>query len=389
MAKATSTRGQIIARPRKDGSTAWLVRVYRGQDEDGRRSYRSETIVGTRRNASKRLTELLAEKDSFGQLSRLTRQTVSAYLSDWLDNWLDGVSEKTRASYRWLMESYVMPDIGLRKVAALSDEELQRLFRRLSAGGKSPRTVRYTATVFKSALRHGVQRGVLTRNAMENVTLPKLARRRHELFTPELAKAFLAAAENDRWAALWAVCLASGIRPGEALALRWSDLRGNTISIQRSRGYVAKHGWLEHEPKTAKARRSIALPEFAVSALREHRRRQAEQRLQVGPEYKDQGYVFAGRFGEPIGLRSLDTSHLKKLLSDAGLPSLRLYDLRHFAATLRLANGEHPKIVSEMLGHSSVTLTLDTYSHVTQSMQQQSAARLDNLLFPDSKAQSR
>src|SRR5690349_3097021 len=123
MANAASTRGQIIGRPRKDGSTAWLVRVYRGQDENGRRSYRSETISGIRRNAEKRLTELLAEKDSVGQLSRLTRQSVSAYLSDWLDNWLDGVSEKTRASYRWLMETYVKPEVGLRRVAALTDDE--------------------------------------------------------------------------------------------------------------------------------------------------------------------------------------------------------------------------------------------------------------------------
>jgi integrase len=117
-----------------------------------------------------------------------------------------------------------------------------------------------------------------------------------------------------------------------------------------------------------------------MTVLREHKRRQAAEKLKAGAEYKDQGYIFAEYFGEPIGIRSLSDAHLQKVLARAELPSMRLYDLRHLAATLRLANGQHPKIVSEMLGHSSVTQTLDTYSHVTPTMQRESAARLEALL---------
>lgn len=380
MSRSRGGRGQIIPRNRQDGTQTWLVRVYVGQDESGRRHYRSETIAGTRKSAEKRLTELLAEKDTIGRLTRLTRQTVKGYLTEWTDQWLQGVSERTRHSYRWLLNQYVVPEIGVRKVATLTDTELQRLFRQLLQSGKSARTVRYTATVLKAALRHGIRRGVLPRNPMDTVQLPKLSKRPHPSLTPELAQKFLTAAKDDRWAAFWSLCVATGIRPGEALALRWSDLRGDTLNIQRSRGYVSKKGWSEHEPKTDRSRRAVVLPSFAVSALREHKRRQAAEKLIAGPEYRDQGYIFAGYFGEPIGTRSLSDSHFQKIVERAKLSSMRLYDLRHLAATLRLANGEHPKIVSEMLGHSSVTLTLDTYSHVTLTMQRESAVRLENLL---------
>lgn len=139
-------------------------------------------------------------------------------------------------------------------------------------------------------------------------------------------------------------------------------------------------GWELTEPKTAKSRRTVPLPAFAVEALREHRKEQAAARLKAGEAWNDHGFIFAAENGEPLNTRNLDQQHFQKIQKAAELPRLRMHDLRHSHATLLLANGEHPKVVSERLGHASVTLTLDTYSHVLPGMQEQATERLDALL---------
>jgi integrase len=185
------------------------------------------------------------------------------------------------------------------------------------------------------------------------------------------------------------VLLTGGLRPAEALGLRWSDVDGDRLSVQRALLRPRGGGWQLAEPKTARSRRVVVLPWSTVRALAHHRARQAEERLAVGSAYRDHGFVFATNDGEPLDVHNVSARVFKPLLREAGLPDIRLYDLRHSAATLRLANGENPKIVSEMLGHSSVVLTLDTYSHVLPEMQRESANRLESLLWGQAVSQAR
>jgi integrase len=241
----------------------------------------------------------------------------------------------------------------------------------------------YTApSTALTALEQAVRWNKLVRNPAANgmLTLPR--QRRHEMraLGPEQAQTFLREAEADDWFALWTLLITTGARPGEACGLKWSDLDGNRLVIRRALVWRYRGAWSLEEPKTIKARRTLLLPETTVRALREHRRRQAAQRLAAGPTYSAQDFIFADPTGGPIDIRALARPNFNRILHRAGIPHMRLYDLRHSAATLLLSAGVHVKVASEMLGHSTATLTLDVYSHVLEGMQAEAAATMERLL---------
>lgn len=217
----------------------------------------------------------------------------------------------------------------------------------------------------------------------------------------EHAGRFLDAARRDRYFALWAMLLMGGLRPSEALGLLWSavDLDEGRVQVERSLQRVGK-GWKLKRPKTAKARRVVALPPVAAQALRDWRRKQAEERLLLRAEYEDHGFVFANPFGKPLHRDNLSRQNFRRICERAGLGEYgpepvkpngqpgprkkrpfraahRPYDLRHTCATLLLKKSVNVKIVSELLGHASVTLTLDIYSHVIPGMQETAAAEME------------
>jgi integrase len=197
----------------------------------------------------------------------------------------------------------------------------------------------------------------------------------------EQSRRLLAAAEGDRLEALYVVALTTGMRLGELLALSWNnvDLDGAALSV---RGTLYRSGGTLNiaEPKTAGSRRHVSLGGIAVDALRRHRVNQTAERLLRGPAWEDNDLVFANEVGKPIEPSNLRRRSFEPLLVKAKLPRIRFHDLRHSAATLLLSQGTHPKIVSERLGHSRVSITLDLYSHVTPTMQREAAERLDAVL---------
>jgi integrase len=221
------------------------------------------------------------------------------------------------------------------------------------------------------------------RNPADFVDLPRQARKEMKALSVEEVDRFMTAAAADRWHVLFAFALATGMRPGEYLGLQWKDvdLRAGTVKVQRSLVREGK-GWYFSEPKTARSRRTIPLPRTTVAMLADHKRQQAEERLAAGAGYANHDLVFATALGSPLGEQNLASRHFKPLLRAAGLPSdIRLYDLRHTCATMLMEAGENPKVVSERLGHATITLTLDTYSHVLPTMQREAASKLESLLF--------
>jgi integrase len=249
----------------------------------------------------------------------------------------------------------------------------------------SARTVRYTHAVLTSALKQAVKWLMLSHNPAASVDLPKATRKEMKALSAKEAERFLSAASEDRWAMVFALALTTGMRPEEYLALQWKDIdlgRG-IATVQRVIVWNRKGGgWSFTEPKTSKSRRSIPLPASILRFLRSHKRHQGEQRLKAGAKYQPHDLVFATKEGAPLLIRNLLRRHFKPILIRAGLPeSIRLYDLRHTCATLLLTANEHPKIVSERLGHSNITLTMDTYSHVLPSMQQGASEKLERILF--------
>ena len=225
-------------------------------------------------------------------------------------------------------------------------------------------------------------------NPASKVDPPKV---RPEEVTPldaEQARRFLHGAHGDKFEALYVLSLTTGLRMGEALGLRWSDvdLDAGTLRVTRQLQRMREGGGLVFgEPKNA-SRRTVDLPQRAVEALRSHRKRQMEEQLRVGSSWQDNGLVFATGKGTPLDAQNIINRHFKPLLRHAGLPDIRWHDLRHTCATLLLSRGTHPTYVQKLLGHASVQLTLDRYSHWMPSMGKHTASAMDDALEGDEAA---
>lgn len=369
--------GQIIKR----GAGTWLVRVPLGRGPTGIRRYHNHTIRGTKRDAERYRTKTLRALDT-GTFADETQATVAEFINEWLETSAKPrVRARTLADYRSLAERYLVPLLGHRKLAQLTPKDIQRTYNELKARGLSARTVRYAHSVLHGALEQAVRWNLLARNSAKLVDLPRDERREMRALTPAEASRLLAAARGTRFEALWILLLTSGLRPGEALGLKWSDIDADRVRIQRTLVWQRDGSWELAEPKTSRARRVVTLPPTTHRALQSHRAQQLEERFRAGPHWEGLDLVFSNAAGRPLEWRLIARRYFHPLLRAADLGSLRPYDLRHSCATLLLAAGENVKVVSERLGHASVALTLDVYSHVLPDMQQRAAERIEELLF--------
>ena len=372
-------RGQVITK----GKNNHLVRVFLGTNADGRRRYHNKVIRGTKKEALQYQTSVLSDLDR-GTFIEPSKETLNEYLDRWLNtSAAPRLRERTLRDYRSLLARYVRPVLGHKMLPAVMPLDIQDLYTSMLESGLSPRTIRYTHAVLSSALKQAVKWQLLPRNAAEYVDLPRQKRTEMYAMSKDEVASFLATAKEDRWGTLFLLAVTTGMRPGEYMGLQWKDVNLDEGMIHVNKSLVRnKSEWRFDEPKTAKSRRTVKLAPTVVKSLRAHRSRQAAERLRAGIRYQDYDLVFATDAGQPLESHNLIKRHFKPILDRAGLPeTIRLYDLRHTCATLLLAAGEHPKIVSEMLGHASIQLTLDTYSHVLPDMQQGAVAKLEEMLF--------
>lgn len=369
-------RGQIIEKSKG----VWLVRI-ESRKNNKRKSY-SKQIRGTKRDAEKFLTKWLREIDSgtFVEPSALT-------VNDYFDRWLETaarprVSQRTVDGYAGLLKRYVCPSIGEKRLEALQPLDIQTIYGEMQKRGLSARIVRHTHSALHNALKQAVKWNILQRNPAEFVELPKIPHKERRVLTAAEAVAFLQSANEMTHGLIFEFALLSGMRPEEYLALQWKDLDSEKSTAQVCRALV-RHGgkWSFEETKTARSRRTVYLPQQLFVKLKAHKRRQAEQRLKAGSLWQNFDLVFSSETGTPHSIPNLTYRYFRPILEKAGLPQIRLYDLRHSHATLLLLADENPKIVAERLGHSTIVLTLDTYSHVLPTMQQQTTAKLNKLLY--------
>jgi integrase len=294
------------------------------------------------------------------------------------------VRDKTWFRYEQIVRLHVSPALGRYRVNALRPFHLQKFYAAKQQAGLSPRTVLHIHRALHRALALGVRWGVVTRNVAAAVDPPQV--RKKELVLPTIQEMNhlldVAWEHGDRLAPLWTVAVYTGCREGELLALQWSDidLDSGELSVRRTLARVKAGVPQFGEPKTNLSRRNIALPPEAVDALRKWRVQQNEERLVLGPDYADYGLVFSTQIGTALMPRNVIRS-FKAALARAGLPrQIRIHDLRHFAATLMLAAGVHPKVASERLGHSQIGITLDLYSHAVKGLDVDAAERMQRAL---------
>jgi integrase len=312
------------------------------------------------------------------------RLSLRQYLANWLTATRNSLRQSTWERYEALLRLHVVPHLGRASLARLTPNDLQRLFGTLVACGVSPATVRHVRAVMRKALNDAARWGLVARNVASLTSPPRVQRKEMTVLSSEQARALLECARGDRFEALYVVALTTGMRQGEILGLRWQDvdLDNDVVQVRNTLQRV-RSGYVLSEPKTKRSRRQVALTGLAVAALRRHRARQAQEKLKMGELWQDHDLVFTNEIGGPVDAGNLRARSFSALLQRAGLPRIRFHDLRHTAATLMLGRGVHPKVVSEMLGHSQITITLDLYSHVTPTMQREAVAALESILALD------
>lgn len=355
---------------RKDGLWQCALRT-----DDGHRKF----VYGkTRKEAQAKLSALRRAQEE-GRLVTGPAKKVGAYLDEWLeDHVLLTVQATTYDSYKCDVER-LRPYIGHIRLDALRYEHIQNayaeLLKRLSAT-----SVHRVHRGLKTALRHAVLLGLLWNNPIDRVTPPKPPRKEMRPLTPDEVNVFLESTRDDPLHALWVLLVTTGMRVGEATALHWEDLelKAATLQIQDTVKRVKGKGLVIGDVKTAHSRRRIILAGSTVDALRIHQEQQRLARKVAGDKWSDRGLVFCTAMGGPLDAGSV--SHTKdRALTAAGLPHVRTHDLRHTAATYLMSQGVHPKVVQDLLGHSSITLTMNTYSHVLPSLHQEVADHMDRL----------
>ncbi len=309
------------------------------------------------------------------------RQTVAEFMTRWLeDSAHPRVRPKTYDSYAQIVRLYIEPEVGHIQLSKLSPQEIQQLLNKMLKKGLSPRTVRYCLAVLRMALGRAYKWSLVPRNVALLVDPPRSRRYEMRSLSPEEARTFLNTVKGDRLEALYSVALALGLRQGEALGLRWEDIDMDkcTLKVRYALQRIDGKPQLV-EPKTQKSRRTIYMPQVTVTALHAHRVRQLEERLAAGTRWKESGLVFTSTIGTPLDPRNAFRL-FQEALQRAGLPHIRFHDLRHTCASLLLAQEVHPRVVMETLGHSQISLTMDTYSHVIPALQRDAADRMNALL---------
>lgn len=367
--------GQIVGRGRR----RWLVRVFLGRDrETRRRRYLSRTVHGPVRHAQTYLNKVLRERD-LGRRVEGIAITLNEYLNRWLETAAKPkLREKSYQSYESLLRRYIRPLQGERMLSEICPLDVQDVYQKMIDHGLSSRTIRYTHSVLRSAMRQAIRWRLLAQDPTDGAQLPRLRRREMRVLSAVQSRIFLSAALKTHYGSVFAVALTTGMRPSEYLALKWQDVDWDRGTVSVVRTLVRTAGaWRFAETKRARSRRIIKLQEWVLETLRDLQARTIQRE---GISWPDAEPIFATPSGRSIHSDKL-AKKFKAILRQAGLPIIRLYDLRHTSATLALAAGVPPKVVAEQLGHASAAFTLDVYSHLLPHMQEQAAMKVEQLLI--------
>ncbi|QGT99308.1 hypothetical protein SYNTR_0715 [Candidatus Syntrophocurvum alkaliphilum] len=380
----------------------WIGQITIGTNKDGKPKRRS--LYGkTKKEVQNKMHELKNQLAT-GTLPETNKIT----LADWLTTWINDYKKQelkpsTWESYKSIINTHIIPDLGGVKLDKLRTNDIQRFYNAKLEKGRiqracsrnkekslSARTIKNIHTVMHSALEQAARENLINSNPASYTTRPRQEKKEITPLKSEQVKQFLENIKNDWLYPLYITALGTGLRRGELLGLKWQDIDfdNQTAYIKRELLLINNRVQLEEYTKTKSSNRSIALPDTVIKQLKKLKTKQKEDKLFLGQEYQDNNFVFCwddGRVVRP----DYPYKRLKELLEQNNLPVIRFHDLRHTFATLLLEAGEHPKVVSEMLGHSTITITLDTYSHVLPSMQQKAAAKLNSFISEEEKKQAK
>ena len=372
-----SQRGGIYRR----GNT-WTV-FWRTDTAEGRKQH-TKGGFRTKKEAQQFLTDTLAAIQG-GVFREPSKVTLGEFLTErWLPAREMGLRPSTFASYRGLVERHVLPEIGHVQIQQLSPDQLDLFYSRLIARGLAPKTVRNAHVLIHRALRDAVRKNIVPRNVADAADPPKLNRADREemkTWTPVQLRQFFDGIAHHRLAAAYVLAATTGMRRGEVLGVRWRDIdfKSRRLHVQQtvlSVEYKLTFG----RPKTKRGERKIALDPETIRVLREHGRRQQQEKALLGDGYHEQDLVFAREDGAPVHPDYFSQT-FDRTVKRLGLPKIRLHDLRHTHATLGLAAGVDAKVMSDRLGHATSAFTQDIYMHAIPAKEEAAAEQIADLVF--------
>ena len=360
-------QGTVAPRRNKAGKTIGYVGAFFGPD--GKRHWVS---AKTKTECWRKLNTAMADADR-GILPGPANLTVEGYLTSWLADSVKGtVSRATYDGYKRDVHHHIIPALGRRKLKELTPGDIRRLYRKMAESGLKDRSIEYVHTTLRKSLKAAVVDRLINHNPTDGVKpikTPAGAAKESKALDPNQVKALLEAASESRFEALYVVAIHTGLRRGELLGLKWTDadLEAGTLTVRRS---LDVDGTFK-TPKNRAARRTLKLTPRALDALKAHKARQNEERLQAGSRWQDQGLVFPNTLGKPMNAGNLYRREFQPLLERAGLADegFTIHSLRHTFATTLADKGVHPSTAQKMLGHSDIRMTLAIYTHATDGMQ--------------------
>lgn len=373
---------------RRDGKeySYWEARYTAGYDPGTGKQLQRSITAKTQREAAQKLRQVTLELDQ-GTYHAPCKLTVAQWLDMWAADYLGDVKRSTAYLYRENIRLYLKPALGAVKLEALTTPAIQKIYNRLvsterDGQGLSPKTVKNIHGVLHQALQQAVAIGYLRFNPAAACTLPRIVKKQIKPLEGDQIARFLEAIQGHRHEILYKVALFTGMREGEVLGLTWDcvDFEHNTITVDKQLRRAQEKGgeYYLAPPKNNKAR-VIAVAPSVIKLLRVQQRRQAEQRLALGPVWKGSGLVFTNELGDRLSYRTVYDC-FKRIVANIGCPQARFHDLRHTYAVMALESGDDIKTVQENLGHHAASFTLDVYGHITERMRRQSAERMERLI---------
>lgn len=383
-----SFSGHIRKRPTKKVQNRWQIIIELGTNSKGERLRRYETFEGIKKDAQARLTGILNDLNK-GSYIEPTKIKLDQYITEWLESYKHNLSHSTVQGYKVNIDNHIIPELGSFPLQQINPMQIQKFYDRLMKKplrngkiGLSPKSIKYIHNTLHEALEHAVRMQLIDKNPASLVITPKIKKYKASIYDEQMTLELLLKAKDTDMEVPISIAVGLGLRRGELLALTWSDIdfKQKKLEVQQNLIYTTE-GKLEFkEPKTESGVRTLEIPENLIQILKRHELKQKEYKLLFGKEYKNNNLIVCHEDGSPF-IPSSFSHKFERFLNSNGLPKLRLHDLRHTNASLMLQYGVPAKVASERLGHSSIGITLDLYSHVIGNMQKDAADKIDEGIF--------
>lgn len=373
--------GHLRKRVGVDGAVSYQLIVEGERDPiSGKRERRYKTIKGTKKAAEAALRRMIDDMEN-GNVTAASAMKVADWMGTWLENYLPNIADTTRAGYREKIKNYIIPGLGNTQLQVLRADQIQRWINGMTQSGLSPKTIRNVYNNLNAAMNKAVVLRMLPFNPCDGVELPKLIKYQAKVYNKWQIKNLLDAAKGTDMYLVALLGVAVGLRRGELLGLKWDsvNLEAKTISVHESQ-VMADKKVITKGPKSQAGKRTVAIGDEVVAALSQAKMDYFNDRAALGAKFHDNNYVIRQKDGRTYRPDSM-TQKWSRFLEKQNLPHIRLHDSRHTHATALIQAGVSPKVVQTRLGHADVSITLNTYTHVLPSMDQEAATKMDDLIF--------